>query len=465
MAESPRTRVPYSRGDKLLFVALGITMGLVAGITLWLHILDTDPVVAIPTPTMPAHNARDYFIEAANGVVDEGKILDVNWQPQQLSRSSRPSPGSRVLGRALGSSGDMHLYSPAQKAALVAENGTALQTLQRGLFYPYQEPPMRSFKTETPQYAKFRSLARLIELQARVKAAKGDWNGSMNAALNAIQLGEEIPHGGALVGMLVGVSCQAQGRCHVWAADSHLSSSETKASIKRLEHISARHVRSSGILTEEKWAFEGATLELMHKKDWAGELLSAVEDDGWGHRDGFQRVLAKALIRTTGKHKIIANYTNYMDHCIADATQPYAAHLAETPPPTDLYNSIISPYYVKARTREVDAEAQNVLLLTELALRAYKLDHGGYPAALSTLVPGYLKAVPTDPFSLSRPLNYKPKGATFVLYSVGPDGKDDGGQPIFEVKKQKPGAGALFDQRYAADADSKGDIVAGVNVN
>ena len=464
MVES-RTRIPYSRGDKFLLVSLGTIAALVAGITLWLHILDTDPVVAVPTPTMPAHNARDYFIDAANGVVDEGKIWDVNWQPDKVPQKSPGSPGSPLFRKPSGSSANTHIYSPAQKAVLVAENALALQTLQRGLFYSYQELPMRSFKTETPHYAQFRSLSRLIELQSQVKAAKGDWNRSMNAALDAIQMGEEIPHGGTFMGMVVGVFCQTQGRCHAWAAVGHLSSTGTKASIKRLEHISARHMRSSDILMEEKWAFQGATLELMRKKDWAGELLSAVEDDGWGHRDGLQRVLATALIRTTGKRKIMANFTNYMNRCVADASQPYAAHLAETPHPTDLYNGLISTYYAKARTLEVDAEAQDALLLTELALRGYKLDHGNNPTTLSALVPGYLHTMPIDPFALSGPLRYKTQAKKFVLYSVGPDGKDDGGQPIFEVKKEKPSAGVLFDQRYRVKAESKGDIVAWVNVN
>ena len=465
MATLSRPHIPYSRWDKFLFATLGIVAALVVGISIWLHILDTDPVVAIPSPTMPTHNARDYFIEAANSVVDEGKILDVNWQPEKQSKKSPVLSGSPLFRKPSGLSGNMHIYSPTQKAALVAENTSALQTLQQGFLYSYQETPMRSFKIETPHYTQFRSLARLIELQSQVKAAKGDWKGSMNASLNAIQMGEEIPHGGTLMGMVVGVACQTQGRCHVWNAVSHLSSLETIASIKRLETISARHVRSAKLLEEEKWASQGATLELMLKNNWADELLSAGESDDWGHCDGLQRLLATGLIRMTGKRKIIANYSNYMNHCIADAAQPYAAHLAETPRPSDLYNSLIMPYFSKVRTREVDADTQNALLLTALALRAYKLVHGEYPAALSALVPEYLKAVPLDPFALSGPLSYKLRGANFVLYSVGPDGKDDGGTAIFDKTVAAPLPKQTSDRRYYVMAESKGDILAGVNVN
>ena len=161
----------------------------------------------------------------------------------------------------------------------------------------------------------------------------------------------------------------------------------------------------------------------------------------------------------------MANFTNYMNRCVADASQPYAAHLAETPHPTDLYNGLISTYYAKARTLEVDAETQNALLLTALALQAYKLEQGRYPMTLGALVPVYLKELPSDPFALSSALSYKLQGAKFLLYSVGPDGNDDGGQPIFDKTVPAPRTNETSDRRYHVKAESKGDIVAGVNVN
>ncbi len=64
-----------------------------------------------------------------------------------------------------------------------------------------------------------------------------------------------------------------------------------------------------------------------------------------------------------------------------------------------------------------------------LALRLYEADHGRLPAALATLVPDYLPAVPVDPDSpAAAPLRYRlrsPWGAT--VYGVGEDGVDDGG--------------------------------------
>jgi hypothetical protein len=73
--------------------------------------------------------------------------------------------------------------------------------------------------------------------------------------------------------------------------------------------------------------------------------------------------------------------------------------------------------------------------ITLLAIHRYKLDKGRFPASLEELVEaGYLKEVPIDPYS-DRPIVYKPAEEDFILYSIGPDFKDDGGQ----VSKNKKG--------------------------
>jgi hypothetical protein len=61
------------------------------------------------------------------------------------------------------------------------------------------------------------------------------------------------------------------------------------------------------------------------------------------------------------------------------------------------------------------------------ALAAYQRDHKTYPKALSALSPKYLDTVPEDLFT-GKPLVYRPAAGGFLLYSLGPNGKDDGGR-------------------------------------
>ena len=57
-----------------------------------------------------------------------------------------------------------------------------------------------------------------------------------------------------------------------------------------------------------------------------------------------------------------------------------------------------------------------------------RLAGGGLPESLSELVPDQLSAVPRDPFSDKyQPLRSKPVDGGMLVWSVGPDGEDDGG--------------------------------------
>jgi hypothetical protein len=74
--------------------------------------------------------------------------------------------------------------------------------------------------------------------------------------------------------------------------------------------------------------------------------------------------------------------------------------------------------------------------LTKLAftLAAYRADHGAYPARLAALVPKYVAAVPKDVFDNDADLHYAREGDGYLLYSVGINGKDDGGKDYDDRK-------------------------------
>jgi hypothetical protein len=67
------------------------------------------------------------------------------------------------------------------------------------------------------------------------------------------------------------------------------------------------------------------------------------------------------------------------------------------------------------------------LVITAIALKRYHLQRSSYPENLNALVPAFLRAVPKDPWD-GKSLRYRtlPEGG-FVLYSVGKDGEDNGG--------------------------------------
>jgi hypothetical protein len=68
------------------------------------------------------------------------------------------------------------------------------------------------------------------------------------------------------------------------------------------------------------------------------------------------------------------------------------------------------------------------LLMTELAIRFFEARTGRPPESLAALVPADLESVPRDPFADGGPLSYRQAAGGYVLYSLGPNRKDDGGR-------------------------------------
>ena len=82
-------------------------------------------------------------------------------------------------------------------------------------------------------------------------------------------------------------------------------------------------------------------------------------------------------------------------------------------------------------------EAGKQLTVTAIALKRHKLRHGNFPADLAALVPEFLPVIPLDPVN-AQPLHYKPNAdGTFLLYSVGEDAEDNGGDAMPAGDKTK----------------------------
>lgn len=81
--------------------------------------------------------------------------------------------------------------------------------------------------------------------------------------------------------------------------------------------------------------------------------------------------------------------------------------------------------------KDLQMETARRIVVTAIALRRFQLKHGKLPKTIEELAPDFLSTVPMDPMD-GKPLRYHPNGdGTFLLYSVGENGVDDGGSPSF----------------------------------
>jgi hypothetical protein len=113
---------------------------------------------------------------------------------------------------------------------------------------------------------------------------------------------------------------------------------------------------------------------------------------------------------------------------IANAGAAFSRAL-KIPDFSDKFGDLGSRSFVR---RTIRMEAARRVVVTAVALKRFHLKHGKLPETLNVLVPEFLPVVPIDPYD-GKPLRYHPNAdGTYLLYSVGPDGKDDGGDPSLE---------------------------------
>jgi hypothetical protein len=130
--------------------------------------------------------------------------------------------------------------------------------------------------------------------------------------------------------------------------------------------------------------------------------------------------------------------------------------------PRHPFAMIMMPDYFRAARNHYLALADRRMAATALALRCYAADHAGRrPPRLADLVPVYLPAVPQDPFATDdRSLGYCGDPRRPLLYSVGPDGIDDGGSEFRSPVPSYPAAGEPKDRVLYLDGRLPGSATA-----
>lgn len=99
-----------------------------------------------------------------------------------------------------------------------------------------------------------------------------------------------------------------------------------------------------------------------------------------------------------------------------------------TPPKGTIFAAMLAPVYRSPIRSAISGHCEAALARTAIAVKRYQLRTGAWPVDLKALVnAGLLPEVPTDSFS-GKPLQYLLRNDAAVVYSVGVDGVDDGGE-------------------------------------
>jgi hypothetical protein len=158
-----------------------------------------------------------------------------------------------------------------------------------------------------------------------------------------------------------------------------------------------------------------------------GLLETVPRRTGWGALDGWLNGLSGESSWRSAAPSMLRYYTRLVEWAkkSPDGLKAHEAEIvairAEMPPlsATSLGGN---RWFDEVRSNEARLRCALVALAAEQFCR----DSGRWPAVPSDLVPKYLTAMPRDPHDL-QPLRITRRPDGIVIYSVGPDGTDEGG--------------------------------------
>jgi hypothetical protein len=321
-------------------------------------------------------------------------------------------------------------------ATILARHAATLDLLRRAADKPgcrfdrdWSRP---SIDMLLPQVQEMRWAARLLALATRKAAADGDGAQAIADVIRIHRLGVHVAGEPILVSGLVGQ-----------AIDGLVLPRLDKGDLPLLDGESFRDVLETPITYQRAFlgeeAFGLATLgDLADGADGmtALELLRSVSDTPTRFTlDGPFSFLYRCFMLPadiTGYRKVMRRYQDVAGKMLASTPRPYPTIVKDTAEiegeiesrRPGIFAAMLAPTLSGVLKSQVKGKAaHDVAGVLVAATRARLM---GKPLA-DSLVPDAVPVLPGDPFTMDTPLLARRADDAWVVYSVGPDGEDDGG--------------------------------------
>lgn len=320
------------------------------------------------------------WIIAAIGIVGMGVLLFAfSRRPAPFTPPPVPDPNGyesliragRIIEGSPPNEGNIDEADPEELRAWVLANREALELADEGLELPSGVPlNFTRADVEMQDLGALRMLARLMLAEAIVAQEEGRIDEAADRSLAILRLSRNGTRNGLLIHVLVGFAIERTG------------------------------IESLRILRDE--------LDEGQSREFARAVMT-FEDE----RPDIEEAIA-------------------LETAWGLETAPRGLRIARTfvPGVRGKLDGLLIPALESARISSLRASTMTRLLAIDLAIRGYQARHNAPPDRLDKLVPDFLETLPTDPFTggpfVYRAIEGEPE---FVLYSVGPDGQDDGGTP------------------------------------
>ncbi|MBI2302337.1 MAG: hypothetical protein HYU66_25820, partial [Armatimonadetes bacterium] len=328
-------------------------------------------------------------------------------------------------------------YRPAEIRRLVARYRPAIERLRQGFAHRCVEPR----QSAGDDIEAYQDLGYLLRLTAHVRAKERQWAEAERCGLDAVELGVAATHGAGLMSAHWARVLQSRGAAAAWDALPHLTAAEAHAASARLRGIRARQVPFWQVVREDGCSALAESVEYLRSTP-RGELFRGLSDFDIDDEASFRPWIHRSVLWHR-RRTVLRELSDDFSLTVEWAARPYASRGA---PPKFRKGSVAVWYLWQPASSSLghtSGETRLALLQVALCLQAFRREHGAWPVNLEALMPLCLDRLPDDPFAAVGTFGYRREGGGFRLWSVGPDGRDDGGRVI--------------------DVDSRGDVVVGVH--
>jgi hypothetical protein len=288
--------------------------------------------------------------------------------------------------------------------------------------------------TLVPHLQQAREVARMLTLDALLRAQDGEMEEAMQSCRAALNAGRSIGDEPMHISQLVRTAC-------------------TTDAVRALERTLATGTVSPRTLEEMQQLLALEAEEPLQLIAARADRVSFFEFLDLMRTGRFNRAAYKlkpSILGSTGDDLIDRGQARaceaaYLRYCTA------LVEIAKLPTETqeEQFNKLAAPTHrlpmlLDGLTKGIDwakqarrfhrAQAELRCAAAALAAERHRLAEGRWPDRLDALVPRYLAAVPADPFD-GQPIRLRRLVGGLVVYSVGPDRIDDGGN----LNRMQPG--------------------------
>lgn len=402
---------------------------------------------AAPTNAVPATPAEPKTLEELNRWYEEppagqnaATAFQQGFDTMQVTDSDKNSYSLPLLGKAPTPSVAAPLSTTVSNTVqgFVERNKVALDAFQRGAVLSGSRYPIdltQGSATLLPHLVKVRNAARLAELYSLEQAAARQPTQAVQGVLLALASARTLEPEPLTISQLTRAACIASALEGLEQTVNRValpadSLTQLQRAINRAADYDSAGTGFNRALVAERIH---AVTNLSLPPEKLRALLTPSSPAGAARAPAQAKLPEKAFANLEQQRQFIedsfnqvlqARQQNFPARLQADTS--LGQRVEDGKSKGYVFVQMLLPALGKLTSREAGALAQLRLAQTAVALEIFRATAHHYPDALSELAPKPLAAVPQDPFD-GQQLRYRKAGEGYVIYSVGPDLRDDGG--------------------------------------